>query len=397
MRHERQMELLDRVAAAGPGMAGLHAEHAMVNPASAYTDPCRFETEQRLLFRDGPVFFALSCELPEPGHHRSGVFDGIPVAVIRQPDGGLRAMVNACRHRGAPVLDHTTEPHTEASALRTMSCPYHAWTYALDGTLKARPASYGSFDDVDRDCALHPVAVAERDGLIFVRPGGTEPIDLDAVLDGAAGDLADFGIADQVHVESRVHTWNMNWKLVLDTFTEVYHIRTLHRATIAPYFNSDCMIFEPLGRNMSATAFRKNILDELEKPRPQRSILPYATIQYFVVPNALIVFQLDHFEVWRIEPIDVRTTRTTTSVYATGAPVTDTVKDHLIKNLDVLLEVTGTEDFPLMAQIQRNLDSGALPEVMYGRNEAALSHFHRSLDNLLEAGAAAGPGPGPLR
>ncbi len=389
MRHIRQMELLERIADAGPGMKGLQAEASMVNPASVYTDDDHFRHELDVLFRDGPVFFGLSCELSEPGHYRTGVFGGIPVVVVRQPDGGLKAMVNACRHRGAPVAAPRTEPHDADSAVRTLSCPYHAWTYELDGKLKARPASHEAFDDVGQNCDLHPLAVAEDHGMIFVRPGSGEPIDLDEVLQGIDSDLAPFGLAKQVHVESRVNTWKINWKLVLDTFTEVYHIRTLHRDTIAPYFNSDCMVFEPFGDNMQVMAYRKDILDELDKPAEERSILPYATIQYFVIPNALIVFQLDHFEVWRIEPIDVRTTRTTTSVYATGGPVTDELRVHLAKNLDVLLQVTGTEDFPLMEQIQANLDSGALPEVMYGRNEAALSHFHRSLNERLGTTAPA--------
>ncbi|MGH1488435.1 MAG: aromatic ring-hydroxylating oxygenase subunit alpha [Acidimicrobiales bacterium] len=384
------MELLDRVADAGSGMVGLHAPEPLVNPASAYSGADRFLLEQSKLFRHGPVFFALSAEMREPGQYRTGVFDKIPIAVVRQADGGLKALVNACRHRGAPILDENDASIGGGSSLKLLQCPYHAWTYELDGALKSRPASHGAFDDLPGEfangCDLHQVAVAEHSGVIFVRPGGPEPIDIEQILSGVQDDFGDFDLDKQIHVETRVNTWNMNWKLVLDTFTEVYHVRTLHRDTIGPYFNSDCMIFEEFGPNMTATAFRKNMLDEMDKPRDQRSILPYATVQYFVLPNALIVFQLDHFEVWRIEPIDVRTTKTTTSVYALQGPVDDALRVHLAKNLDVLLTVTGTEDFPLMERIQANLDSGALPEVVYGRNEAALSHFHRSLNGLLGLG-----------
>ncbi len=59
MHHERQVELLERVAVAGPHLVGLHGDHSMVNPASAYTDPDRFDAELRVLFRDGPVLFGL--------------------------------------------------------------------------------------------------------------------------------------------------------------------------------------------------------------------------------------------------------------------------------------------------------------------------------------------------
>ena len=66
MRQARQVELLERVAASGAHLAGLHGEHSMVNPATAYTDPDRFATELRVLFRDGPTLLGLSCELPGP-------------------------------------------------------------------------------------------------------------------------------------------------------------------------------------------------------------------------------------------------------------------------------------------------------------------------------------------
>ena len=379
MRKERQIELLQRVADAGPHLAGLHAPASMVNPATAYTDPGRFARERRRLFRDGPVFFALSCELTAPGSYLTGRFDGVPVVVVRQPDGSLRAMVNACRHRGAPIV----QPDGGAGEVSALSCPYHAWTYDLGGRLRSRPMSEGAFDDVPVECDLHPLAVAERYGMVFVRAGGPEPIDVDAFLGGAEDDLGAFGLADYVPIATRTRTWRMNWKLMLDTFTESYHIRTLHRRTLAPTFNSDCVLFEPFGRNLVSIGLRKDVLDEVAKPREEWSLLPYGTIQYFIVPNALVVHQIDHVEVWRFEPVDVRTTIATTSIYAPTEPHSDSARGYFVKNLDLLMEVTGTEDFPLMEQIQANLDSGALPEVVYGRIEPPLIHLHRAVDEAL--------------
>ena len=103
------------------------------------------------------------------------------------------------------------------------------------------------------------------------------------------------------------------------------------------------------------------------------------------MPSGLVVHQLDHVETWRVEPLDVRTSRLTTSIYAPCRPDSDKALNHWHKNLDLLLKVTGTEDFPLMEQIQANLDSGALPEVVYGRNEPPLIHYHREIDKLVEA------------
>ncbi|MEO5901328.1 MAG: aromatic ring-hydroxylating dioxygenase subunit alpha [Ilumatobacteraceae bacterium] len=380
MRHERQVALLKRVADSGERHVGLFGTHSLVQPSSTYTDGDRFGREQRVLFRDGPVLMGLTSECAQPGSYLTGTFGGVPIAVVRQTDGSLRAMVNACRHRGAPVLAGRGE------GLRRMSCPYHAWTYELDGALHSRPLADGAFDDVTIDCGLHAVAVAERYGLIFVRAGSTEPIDVEHFLGGAADDLESFDLAASVHVETRVSEWEMNWKLVLDTFTESYHIRTLHRESLFPTFDSTCSIFESFGSHLLNVGFRKDIHDELAKPEAEQSLLPYGTVQYFLLPSAMLCHQVDHLELWRFEPIDVRHTRVSTTVLANTGPLTARTDRYLRKNLDVLLEVTGQEDFPLMEQIQRNLDSGALPAVVYGRIEPALVHLHESIDAALAAG-----------
>ena len=383
MRHERQVELLQRVADAGEHLRGLQAPASVRSPASAYTDLARFEREKQLLFRDGPVFFGLSCELPTPGMHRAETVGGVPIVVVRQPDGSLRALVNICRHRGAPVVT----PESTGEGARSFTCPYHGWVFGTDGALKGRPMSGGAFDDVLGDCDLHQVAVAEGHGLIFVRPGGREPIDVDAFLSGAQHDLADFGLAGYTHIASRTNTWRMNWKLVLDTFTESYHIRTLHRESLLPRFNADCTIFDGFGRHCLSIGLRADVLDETKKPVEEWSLLPYGTIQYFLVPSGLVVHQLDHIEAWRIEPIDVHTSRLTTSIYSPTKPETDKALNYWLKNLDLLLKVTGAEDFPLMEQIQANLDSGAMPELVYGRNEPPLIHYHREVDRLVAPSA----------
>ncbi len=330
MRHERQVELLERVGASGERFAGLHAAESMVNPASAYTDEGRFAREQQLLFRQGPVYFAMSCELATPGSYQAATFDGIPVVVVRQADGTLRAMVNACRHRGAPLVS----PVGSGEGLRAFSCPYHAWTYELDGALRARPGSAGAFDDVSDDCGLLPVPVGEKYGLIFIRPEGDAPVDVDDHLGGAEDDLGAFGLENYVPIDSRTNTWNVNWKLLLDTFTESYHIRTLHSTTLAATFNSDTVIFEPFGRNLVSIGLRKDVLDELRKPRHEWSLLPYGTIQYFLVPNGLVVHQIDHVETWRFEPIDVRTTKATTSMFAPKKPHSEKAHNYFVKNLE---------------------------------------------------------------
>lgn len=382
MRHERQMELLDRVANAGERRRGLFGEASSVNDPSAYVDPDRFAIEQRVLFREGPVFFSMSADLPEPGAWRAMRFDGIPIVVVRQKDGSLRALVNICRHRGAPLVD----PTGAGDGLRAFSCPYHAWTYELDGALRTRPAANDAFDDVTDNCDLLARPVAEKYGMVFVRPVGDEPIDVDAVLGGAEDDLAAFNLGDYVHVESRTREWDFNWKFLYDTFTETYHIRTLHRDSLGGTFHPES-IFEPFDRNLLLIGVRADVDTEFTKPREEQSLLPYGTIQYFLVPTGLIVHQVDHLEVWNIEPLDVGRTRLTTSVYAPTAPTSERSRQYFVKNLELLLHVTETEDFPLVEEIQRNLASGAIDQLVYGKIEPALSHLHHEINKAVDAAA----------
>ena len=379
MRHERQVELLKRVAASGDHLKGLHAPRSTTNAAAAYADPARFDLERKLLFRPGPVFFGLSVDLLEPGSYRAMRVDGLPLVVVRQADGSLGAFVNACRHRGAPLVD----PSSNGNGLKAFHCPYHAWTYELNGELRARPFAAGGFDDVSINCNLLRRPVAERYGLIFVRPEGDAPIDVDQVLGGAQDDLSSFALDTYTHIESRTNEWNFNWKLFFDTFSESYHIRTLHSKTLAPTFNSDCVVFEPFGRNLLSVGLRANVHEELAKPEDEWSLLPYGTIQYFLVPNGMVVYQVDHIETWIVEPLAVNRTRTTASVYAPIPPATEKSRNYFVKNLELLLHVTGVEDFALMQQVQQSLDAGALPEFVYGANEPPLIHFHEQVNRVL--------------
>ena len=383
MRQERQIELLDRIANAGEGLHGLYGSSSMVSDAAMYVDPERFAAEQRVLFREGPVFFGMSADVREPGSWRAMRFDGVPIVVVRQADGSLRALVNMCRHRGAPLVD----PVGHGTGLRSFSCPYHAWNYELDGALRTRPAAQHAFDDVSMNCDLVSRPIVEKYGLIFVRPGGDEPIDIDAALGGAQDDLGAFGLDDYVLIDSRQHDWDFNWKLLFDTFSETYHIRTLHRATLGGMFHSES-VFEPFGRNLMLTGLRSDVSTEFNKPEDERSLLPYGTIQYFLVPTGMVVHQVDHVEVWNIEPLDVGRSRFTTSVYAPAEPHSEGSREYFVKNLDLLLHVTGTEDFPLMEQVQRNLASGALKHLVYGKIEPALAHFHNEVNKAVE-----GPSP----
>lgn len=382
MRHERQVELLRRLQHLDRRQPAPLAPASMRNPAGAYTDPERFARERTLLFRRRPALVALAGDLAAPGDFVTGELGGVPVIVLRQPDGTLRGFVNACRHRAAPLLAGC------GRGLKHIQCGYHAWTYDLDGALKARPGTGAAFDDIAaRDCALLPVTVAEGHGMVFARIAGEGPIDMADALQGAEAELADYGLGSYCHVETRSSEWACNWKLILDTFTEAYHIPWLHKETIAPIFASRQMINDLFGHNPRTIGLRKTVFDEFEKDsEADWTLLPHATIQYFILPNALLVHQLDHVQLWRVEPLAVDRTRVRTSLYAPTAPDSDKARDRWRRSLDILLGVTNVEDFPTMERIHANLASGLVPDLVYGQLETSLIDLHRSIDALLREG-----------
>ena len=353
----------------------------MRNRASVYVDPARFEDERRVLFRQRPQMIGLSCEMPDAGSQMTADLGGIPVLIVRQRDGSLKGFVNACRHRGAPVNAR------DGAARPRIACPYHGWVYDLDGALLARPYAEDAFADEPKvDCGLLPISVAEGYGLVFAQAKGGEGLSADSALEGAQTEIGEYGLESFHLVDARENTWDFNWKLVLDTFSESYHIRSLHKDSIAPTYASEISICDAFGSHPRMIGLLKSVFEEIKKPSPDEwRLLPHATTQYLFMPSGLITYQRDHIELWRITPLAVDKTLVRTSLYASEPPASGKARAYWTKNLDLLLQVTGTEDFPLMARIHQGLKSGALPELIYGRNEPALIHLHTSINAALAA------------
>ena len=381
MRHERQVELLRRLKGIDPSVPSPLATRSMRNPASHYVDPARFERERLTLFRRMPQLVGLSCEIAGTGAILTANLGGVPVAVVRQADGGLSGFVNACRHRGAPVVAADDGPRPR------LACPYHGWVYDLDGELFSRPYAEEAFADAPR-CGLRPIMVAEKYGLVMAQLEG-EALDVDKALYGAEIEIAPYGLQNYSLVEARETTLPFNWKLVLDTFCESYHIRVLHKNSIAASYLSEVSICDTFGPHPRMIGLLKSVLREIENPNEAEwSFLPHTTAQLIFMPSGLITYQRDHIELWRLTPLAVDRTLVRTSLYAPQAPTTDKTLDYWRKNLDLLLDVTGREDFPLMAQIHRSLTAGAIDELVYGRNEPALIHLHSSINEAIDSPAS---------
>src|SRR5258708_27227615 len=201
-----------------------------------YIDPQRYQREVDLLFRRYPIVVGFSGQLRKPGDFVVHNDTGQPILVARGSDGVLRAFLNVCRHRSA-----TVEQKPCGSNKRAFVCPYHGWSYDLTGRLVGVTdgAAFGELDKSKH--GLRRLKVAEKYGLIWVVPtalqdGEEASLDIDAYLGALKVDLSGWDMEGwELHSSEPVRP-RMNWKLVIDTFLELYHFRYLHPGSEFPLF-----------------------------------------------------------------------------------------------------------------------------------------------------------------
>jgi len=381
MDHARQVALIRRIFGHLDSRTTTMAEAVYENPVEDYISPEQAAVEARALFRRRPIVVGLSADLSAAGDYVTCDGTGMPILAVRGRDGTVRAFANVCRHRGARVAEG------RGSVRRAFTCPYHGWSYGLDGSLAGQPEPAG-FEGVDRSClGLAELPAAEACGLVWARPEGDEPVDTGALLAGLEADLAplDIGRFHLFRTERRRKA--MNWKLVLDTFLETYHFPVLHKETLRDIFVGHCGPFDAYGENLRIVGVRKSIETLRQTPEEDWDAVPHTTLVHIVFPNTVVVLQAGHLELWRVFPgahpdesvFDL-------SLYAPEPPAPEKAKRHWDANLALVLDVTETEDFAVGEAAQRGFHSGAQRSILFGRNEPGLQHFHKTVRAALEAG-----------
>ena len=178
---------------------------------------------------------------------------GIPLLLTRDADGRFRAFLNVCRHRGMRLVAATGKAEPRASVV----CPYHGWTYKLDGALRHRLHAE-AFDDCSAaDTNLVALPCEERHGLLWVVPTPGATIDVAAWLDGLDGELPFFGVERLRHFRTIRAEYPANWKLIVDAFLEAYHIRVLHKETIYPFFADGLTAGDRFGPHIQSLVARR--------------------------------------------------------------------------------------------------------------------------------------------
>lgn len=372
MNQHTQIELVKRALAHVDAGTTDTADASSTVDVAAYLDPARYEREIEVLFRGGSIAIGHTSRAAEPGQFFTHDHAGVPLLISRDRDRHLRAHLNVCRHRGTRVEDRAT------GCARSFVCPYHGWTYGVDGRLAGVPHRAGFAPTVIDERGLAPVPVAEAAGLIWVRPrAGAAPVQLDAALGSLAGELDGFGLTGGVVYDERTAIQPMSWKLAIDIFLETYHIKRAHTGSIYRLFFDNIALVDRIGPHLRCVIPKRTIaeLDRRPEAEPSWQVRAHANILYHLFPNTLVLIQPDHAVVSHVFPDGPARCIVHSYLVIPEPATTDKARAHWDANAD-LLSGTTDEDFAMGASIQRGLASGANRELVHGAFEHALAHFH---------------------
>jgi len=350
-------------------------------PTASYTDPDQWRTEMDLVFKRVPLMLAFTAELPNPGDYKAMDAMGVPVLINRAKDGTVRAFLNVCSHRAAPVAN---EGHGNCPRF---ICKYHGWTFGQDGKLigVAEASTFGQVDKAER--GLRQLPCEERAGMIFVCLTPDAPMDLDRYFRGFLADFEALDFANWTYLGSRVIE-GANWKIAFDGYLEGYHFASLHPETIAPRTPSNCMHYEGFGPNIRIGFPQRRIAEAL-RPLPREEWGKQENNGYDFVriffPNVSCFVAPEITQVAQLFPGPTPDRNRTVLNYLRREPVRDEEdRANVEASMNFFRDVTYTEDYLIGLEIQKGLEAGAHEDMVFGKNERGNQYFHEWLDWYLK-------------
>lgn len=359
------------------------ARESRLNPR-VYADPGILEKEKGAIFRKLPLCLGHADQLREPGSMIARDLLGLPLLLTRDRHGEIHVLLNVCRHRGARMI-HAQNARCQAAAL---SCPYHAWTYELDGRLRAVPKAnaFPTLDKQDRGLRRLPSSV--RHGFIWaiLDPAAAE-IDVAAHLGDLDDDLHALGLESHFFFKQRVQTRATNWKLMMDAFQETYHIKRLHAPTIAPFFTEVNPAGEPVGFHARILVGRDRLPEALALPQADWDLRRHATLTHVIFPNSLLIYHPDstsHMAMFPTAPDEITFVHT---LFTPEEAKTEKQIAHWERTFAMIDGgVFSAEDLFISEEIQSVVSSGVNDTLVFGRQEHLLRRFHENVAACLTAG-----------
>jgi phenylpropionate dioxygenase-like ring-hydroxylating dioxygenase large terminal subunit len=348
-------------------------------PAERYTNDAHCARERDMLFgsmRNGrwsgtPRMIAASSSVA-PGQCVPLEVAGTSLILTRDINGELRALANACRHRGSRLID-------APCAAKAMVCPYHGWTYDLAGKLMHVPHGESFIAEDRRDLITLPVT--ERHGMIWL---GT---DIARHLGALDADFSVMGLDQSRLWRSRRATLNCNWKLVVEAFLDGYHFRMLHRDTIYKFFLDATALAEPVDQHVRALTARRGVREAPADLSGVADLRSLGTPSYIVSPGTIVVEHPDFVSIVVLNPLSADKTDYEHFMMIPSNRYDET--EHWTKSWTLIEEVLfQREDLWACEQVQRGLAAGTTDALLFGELECAVRLFHAVIDERMSQTAS---------
>ncbi len=350
----------------------------MLNPVKHYTDPDQLKLEIDTLFRNFPIIVGQVSQLTEAGQYFTHDDTGVPILVTRNRTNEVKAFVNVCRHRGARVV---TAPCGKAN---TVSCPYHGWTYDLDGNLRGmrQPAGFGALDKSTH--GLVELPAFEQFGLIWVQPRpSVEKIDIQSWLAPMAEQLSSLNLESHTVFRGWSLHRDMNWHIALEGFLETYHFCSAHKDTAcSTYLDNQSPFLNkyPHVRNPVPLTRITNLKDQNPESWDYR---PNFMTQNYIFPCNFVQVMTDHVYIHTIIPTGPDTCIFKCLMLIPEPALTEKAQKYWDANYGVVKTVFD-QDFEIGEGIQKGFAASVNSNFTFGRFEAGLQLAQKAMNDALE-------------
>jgi Rieske 2Fe-2S family protein len=346
-----------------------------------------WQAEHERIFFQSWMLAGHVSQLEKPGSYFLFEIERESVIVLRDGGGQLRAFHNHCRHRGSKLCQHE-----QGTLGATIQCPYHAWTFGLDGALRHVPtmSEVPGFDPTNYP--LHTVALTEWEGFLFVNLAKTPPR-FDDAMPGLAGRFKPWRTRELHAVAQKVYDVDANWKLIFHNFSECYHcpLAHPHLNRLTPFRNSENDLIEgpvlggpmwmanpqgsmSMGGERCAPAFPD--LTESERGR---------VYYYSLFPSGFLSFHPDYVMLHRAQPLSMDRTRVTCEWFF--HPDAIAVAGFDPQPAIEFWDLTNRQDWELCANAHRGVTSQAWQPGPYSELESQLAAFDRQYLRALDGHA----------
>ena len=351
----------------------------------------RFALENRRLFARTWVLAGFGQQIPAPGDIMPVTIAGMPIVLVRNRDGAINAFHNVCLHRGTTVVDKPCRN------VLFMTCPYHAWTFDLQGTLVGvfQEKDFGAVDRATH--GLVPLPVLERAGLIWVVLDRNSKLSIENFLCGYDQMLENFGF-ESWYFFSRRTLKGPNWKIAYDGYLDLYHLPILHKNTFGTEIPNRALYY-PWGPHQRVGAIGRTGPTRVDaggataavpgadvKPPEQWpdaalmsgvwTIFPHISIASFDAGGRGVMLS-------QLFPGESALESYTVQNYLMEKPPSEEQREAAHKMFEMLEFVVREEDYATGLRQQRALQSGARSHVLFGRNEGGGQRFHGYTDRLI--------------